>query len=91
MLLYKFKKMKVALCYKVRLSRFSATILADGEIIRSARSRLSTDVGLQISTKQTKLMANSAEIGIKLHGEALERVPEHTNVGQLIPLRSNFG
>jgi hypothetical protein len=47
-------------------------------------TEVSTVAGLQINTKNTKVMANSAEIKIKLNGETLECVPECTYLGQLI-------
>lgn len=40
--------------------------------------KLSTDAGLQINAKNIKVMANNAEIEIKLNGETLECVLECT-------------
>jgi len=42
------------------------------------------DAGLEINAKNITVMANSAEIGIKLNGGTLECVPECTYLGQLI-------
>jgi hypothetical protein len=36
-------------------------------------------------------MTNSVEIGIKLNGEALQYVPKHTYLVQLIAFHSNSG
>jgi hypothetical protein len=46
-------------------------------------TKLSTDAGLQIITKNTKVITNRNQIEIKLNGDALERVPEYTHLGQL--------
>lgn len=54
-------------------------------------TEVSTVAGLKINAKNTKVMENSAEIEIKLNGEALECVPECTYLGQLISFRDNMG
>ena len=54
-------------------------------------TKLSTVAGLQMKAKNTKVMANSAEMEIKLNGETLEFVPECTYLGQLISFRNNTG
>jgi hypothetical protein len=43
-------------------------------------TEVSTVAGLQINAKNTKVMANSTEIKIRLNGETLECVPECTYV-----------
>jgi hypothetical protein len=47
-------------------------------------TELNTYAGLKVSTKDTKVKTNSAEMEIKLNEETFEHVPEHTWVGQLI-------
>ena len=54
-------------------------------------TELSTYAGLKVSTKDTKVKTNSAEMKIKLNEETFDHVPEHTQVGQLISSRGNTG
>jgi len=41
-------------------------------------TELNTYAGLKVSTKDTKVKTNSAEMEIKLNAETFEHVPEHT-------------
>lgn len=44
----------------------------------------SRDVGLEMNAKKTKLMTNSTEVNIEVHGIRLEYVKEHVYLGQII-------
>jgi hypothetical protein len=54
-------------------------------------TKQTTDNGLQINAKKTEVTTNSAEIEIKLHGEAFEYVPECTCLKQPVKFWSISG
>jgi len=63
----------------------------DGEIQEMVNepTKLSTDVGLRIDTKNTKAITNRATREIKLEGEYLEYVPEYISIRQLVSFHDN--